>query len=83
MNIPRISVDFQNCDPWGRVRLTTVGTAQDLSRLGVILRPGLALFLYCDELEAEGEVLYSEEEHIWVAKIDLNAIRTRGSSKEI
>jgi hypothetical protein len=32
-----------------------------------------------DELEADGEVAWSDEEHLWVARIDWNALRPAGS----
>jgi hypothetical protein len=74
---PRVSVDFQNNDSEGRVRLNTVGTLQDLNRQGIILREGLKLLLYCLELETEGIVTYSAVEKLWVAKVDLDKIRDR------
>jgi hypothetical protein len=73
----RVSVDFQNSDPEGRVRLNTVGTLQDLSRQGIILREGLELLLYCLELEAEGIVMYSASEKLWVAIVAGDKIRDR------
>lgn len=75
MAIPSIFADFQNADPQGRVRLSCVGTVEDLARLGVRLESGLRVILHDEELEADGEVMYSLDEHIWVAKIDWNAIR--------
>ena len=73
----RVSVDFQNNDSEGRVRLNTVGTLQDLNRQGIILREGLELLLYCLELETEGIVTYSSAEKLWVATVDLDKIRDR------
>jgi hypothetical protein len=76
MAIPSLFADFQNADPQGRVRLNCIGTIEDLSRLGIRLQNGLRVVLNDnDELEADGEVMHSDEEHIWVAKIDWNAIR--------
>lgn len=72
---PTIFADFLNADPQGRVRLTCVGTVKDLARLGVRLVDGLRIVVTDEELEADGEVVYSTDEHIWVAKIDWNAIR--------
>jgi hypothetical protein len=77
MEKPRVSIDFQNSDQKGRVRLNTVGTIQDLSRLGIVLREGLEIVLYCLELEADGRVTYSEEESLWVAEVDWKKIRDR------
>ena len=76
MPTPSIHADFMNADTQGRLRLTCVGTTEDLARLGIRLVEGLHIIVTDDdELEADGEVVYSTEEHIWVAKIDWNAIR--------
>jgi hypothetical protein len=75
MSVPVISADFNNADANGRVRLNTVGTVEDLGRLGLRLANGLRVTLHDDDLEADGEVVFSAEEHIWVAKIDWSAIR--------
>jgi hypothetical protein len=76
MSMPTLHADFMNADPAGRVRLNCVGTTEDLARLGLRLEDGLRVILTDrDELEADGEVMYSNDEHIWVAKIDWNAIR--------
>ena len=75
--MPAASVfaDFMNADPLGRVRLNTIGTIEDLSRLGLRLADGVRLTVHDDELEADGVVRYSADEHLWVAEIDWNAIR--------
>ena len=70
-----IFADFMNADTHGRVRLNCIGTIEDLSRLGVRLVDGLRIVVTDQELEADGEVMFSSDEHIWVAKIDWNAIR--------
>ena len=70
-----IYADFNNADPAGRLRLNCVGTVRDLGRLGVRLQDGLRLRVHDEELEADGEVSYSSDEQIWVAKIDWNAVR--------
>jgi hypothetical protein len=75
MAIPSIFADFMNADPAGRVRLNCVGTTEDLTRLGVRLENGLRVTIHDEELEADAEVIFSPDEHIWVAKIDWNAIR--------
>src|SRR5208337_1834613 len=72
MTKPLIYADFINADPVGRLRLNCIGTIQDLARLGVRLQEGLKVSLHDEEMEAEGEVHYSGEERIWVAKIDGN-----------
>jgi hypothetical protein len=75
MATPTIFADFMNADAQGRVRLNGIGTIEDLSRLGVRLVDGLRIVVTDQELEADGEVVYSTDEHDWVAKIDWNAIR--------
>jgi len=71
----RIFVDFQNADTAGRIRLSCVGTVEDLNRLGIVLRDGLELVVCSYELEADGVVTYSAAEKRWVAKIDWDKIR--------
>ena len=62
-----------------RLRLNCIGTIRDLARPGVRLQAGLKVSLHDDEMEAEGEVHYSDEERIWVAKIDWESIRQTSS----
>lgn len=67
----KISVDFNNCDAMGRVRLNTKGTFEDLDRLNFKLEQGLKLLLVDDdELKAIGIVEFSQEENIWVASFE-------------
>jgi hypothetical protein len=67
----KIFADFNNTDRKHRVRLTTVGTLEDLERMNIKLEPGLELILDDnDELVTHGIVEFSEEENIWVAKIN-------------
>ncbi len=75
MNKPRIFADFHNADPKGRVRLSCAGTVADLERQGIVLQAGQSLIIYSEELEVEGIVHYSEEEKLWTAVIDWNAIQ--------
>lgn len=75
MAIPSIYADFMNADQQGRVRLNCVGTIEDLGSSGLRLTNGLQVLVHDEELEADGEVVFSQDEHIWVAKIDWNAIR--------
>lgn len=76
MAMPVITADFNNADEQGRLRLSIIGATRDFARLGIRLENGLRITV-CDneELEADAEVLYSTDEHIWVAKIDWDAIR--------
>ena len=73
--LPRVFVDFHNCDRLGRVRLNTVGTLQDLNRQGAVLHEGRQMLLYSYEVEIEGVAGHSEEEGIWVAKFDRDKTR--------
>jgi hypothetical protein len=75
MTTPRIYVDFQNADPLGRVHLNTIGGIESLAVAGVCLVDGLEIIVHDEELEADGIVRYSDEEGIWVATIDWDAIR--------
>src|SRR4051812_46421083 len=72
--LPRVFVDFNNSGRMGRVRLNTVGTIQDLNRLGIVLSEGAEIVLRSFELEAEGIVPSSSEEGMWVAAVDWNNI---------
>ena len=75
MRTHKIFADFHNADEHGRIRLNSVGTISDLSRQSIKLQDGQLLTLYSEDLEADGEVQYSEEENLWVAVIDWNQIR--------
>lgn len=75
MSPHKIFADFHNADEQGRIRLNSVGTISDLSRHNIKLQEGQLLTLYSEDLEADGEVQYSEEENLWVAVIDWNQIR--------
>jgi hypothetical protein len=84
MTKPRVYADFHNSDARGRLRLNCTGTIEDLSAQGIELREGLALTLYSDdadqngnldELVADGTVSYSADEGCWVAAVDWDAIR--------
>lgn len=75
MNKVRVFADFHNADVKGRVRLNCAGTEADLKRHGIELQDGQSLIIYSEELEVEGVVHYSEEEKLWTAAIDWDAIR--------
>src|SRR5262245_2254719 len=79
---PKVYADFHNADAKGRLRLNCVGTIEDLARQGITLRDGMPLTLYSDdldpqgqldEIQVEGVVSFSAEEHCWVAAIDWSA----------
>jgi hypothetical protein len=68
MQMQKIFVDFNNCDSYGRARLNTKGTLEDLERFDIYLKPELELLLDDGEgLSAIGIVHFSEDEKIWVA----------------
>jgi hypothetical protein len=67
---PHIWVDFNNLDRLGRVRLNCIGTLEDLNNKNIYLTKGLELMLYQDDLQIFSVVDYSEEESIWVSKIN-------------
>ena len=75
MNKVRVFADFHNADVKGRVRLNCAGTIADLERQGIVLQDGQPLCIYSEELEVEGVVHYSEEEKLWTAVIDWDAIQ--------
>ncbi len=76
MDSARVFADFHNADSDGRLRLNCVGSTEDLARQNVMLRDGLRLTLYSEDLEVDGQVRYSIAEGLWVAVIDWNAIKT-------
>jgi hypothetical protein len=80
MNKAKVFTDFHNADARGRLRLNCIGTIEDLARQQIVLRDGVCLTLYSEELEAEGVVEYSTDEHLWVAVIDWHAINDLNSS---
>ncbi len=75
MNKPRVFADFHNADAKGRVRLNCAGTTADIKRQKIVMQNGQSLIIYSEELEVEGVVHYSEEEKLWTAVIDWNAIQ--------
>jgi len=79
MSKPKVYADFHNADVQGRLRLNCIGTIEDLAQQQIVLRDGLVLTLYSEELEVEGRVQYSTEENLWVAVIDWDAIREAGA----
>ena len=75
MNKLKVFADFHNADVKGRVRLNCAGTVADIERHGIELQDGQSLIIYSEELEVEGIVNYSQEEKLWTAVIDWDAIR--------
>jgi hypothetical protein len=79
MNKTKVFVDFHNADTHDRLRLNCIGTIEDIAQQQIVLRDGVCLTLYSEELEVEGVVEYSTDEHLWVAAIDWHAIKDVGS----
>jgi hypothetical protein len=86
MTSDRVYVDFMKRDHSDRVLLTTLGTQQDLQRLGIALRPGLELRVYSDDLAddgsdnpllAEGVAEYDDEAQRWVLRLNKGSLRHR------
>jgi hypothetical protein len=78
LKMPSIEVDFNNCDREGRVRLSTIGAILSLNESQVTLRNGLEVKLTSGDFSPlKGIVEYSETEHIWVARFDLNDLRDK------
>ena len=48
---------------------------RDIKRQKIVMQNGQSLIIYSEELEVEGVVHYSEEEKLWTAVIDWNAIQ--------
>jgi len=80
----KIYADFHNLDDENRLKLTSVGTKEDLERLGVTLREGLELTFYTDDANDQGEaddllvdgvVEYDRANQCWVAKVDWSAVK--------
>ena len=78
MSNPKVFADFHNADTRGRLRLNCVGTIEGLGQQQIVLRDGVCLTLYSEELEVGGVVEYSTDEHLWVAVIDSRAIKEIG-----
>lgn len=78
MKKPRVFADFHNADMKGRLRLNCAGALTDLACQKIILQDSQSLIFYGEELEVDGIVQYSDEENLWVALIDWNAIREVG-----
>ncbi len=76
MENARVFADFHNADGNGRLRLNSIGSTEDLATQKVMLRDGLRLTLYSEDLEVDGQVRYSIDEGLWVAVIDWDAIQT-------
>jgi hypothetical protein len=63
--------------PCGRICILS---AEDPAQQQIVLRHGLPLIFYSEEVEVDGVVQYSADENLWVAVIDWRALRIMGSS---
>ena len=71
---PKLFADFNNADEFGRIRLNTQGTLDDIRALGLTLCDGMHVVLDDDEeLVANGTVRYSPTDG-WVAEVDWKLI---------
>ena len=76
MTTPKVYADFNNADCHGRLRLAIRGSEEDIKSQKLELFNGMKIIVDDDnELSADAEVIFSDEEGIWVAKIDWEKIR--------
>lgn len=70
-----IFADFNNADAKGRVRLSTFGSTEDITKLNIKMQQGMEVWLNDNEgLKVRGIIEFSDEENIWVAAIDWNEL---------
>ena len=75
MDIRTIFADFNNADRYGRVRLNTKGTFEDIDRLKIEFKENMKVLLDDkDGLTTIGNLKYSVEENIWVAEINWDSL---------
>jgi hypothetical protein len=81
-SLPKMFADFNNADEKGRVRLNTTGSMESIQKTNLQLVPGLKILLDDEEgLSTVGDLEFSEDEKIWVAKIDWNALNADKTKK--
>ncbi|MCI0712904.1 MAG: hypothetical protein L0154_22295 [Chloroflexi bacterium] len=69
----RIYADFNSQDEQGRVKLTTVGSREDIEKFKDVLEEGMVVMLYMsNEFEVEGMLVFDE---VWRAIPDYKTIR--------
>jgi hypothetical protein len=77
--LPKVYGDFHKLDDENRIILTTVGTKQDLQRLGIQLAEGMRLTFYMDDADGQGTsddimvdgvARFSEDGKCWVADVN-------------
>ena len=76
---PKVYADFHKLDDENRILLTTVGTRNDLQRLGIELTEGMPLTFYLDDADdhgnsddimVDGVARYSSADQCWVAEVN-------------
>ena len=74
----KIFADLQNADTLGRVRLNTNGSLNDIKVQNISLKPGMMVQLDDnEEFSISGFVEFSNEENIWVAKINWDDLKSK------
>lgn len=80
----RVNADLQKKSEPRSIKLTTIGSREDLARLGLTLVEGLNLRLYSDDADDtgrpdpllfEGTARWDAEADCWVADVDWGSIR--------
>jgi hypothetical protein len=74
-SLPVIYADFNNADRHGRLRLAICGSEEDIQRQDLKLFDGMKVIVKGDDLSADAEVKFSNEEQIWVAEINWAQIK--------
>lgn len=69
----RVYGDFNNMDPQARVRLNVRGSRDGLQEA---LATGLPVVVYDEDLCADAVLEWSEEEAIWVARLEAGTVET-------
>ena len=89
--LPKFYADFHKLDDENRIVLTTLGTKEDLQRLGIELAEGMPLTFYMDDAADEGHsddimvdgtAHFSAADRYWVAAVDWDAVY-HGSEQSI
>jgi hypothetical protein len=76
--LPKIFADFNNADAQGRLRLSTIGSLNDIKEQNITLKPGMMVQLTdYEEFSIPGIVEFSKEENRWVAKINWDDLKSK------
>ena len=91
MKLPEIYADFNKLDDQNRIRLTTLGSIEDIARQALQLRDGLPLIVTMDDADDDGNsddlmadaiVRYNEKEKCWVAQIEWSSVKNRSEREK-